>query len=55
MAALISLVGILGDPYKIPITTRNSLVILSRRVLGILEPIMIDQINTTESEFLCDL
>ena len=52
MVVLIPLVGILGDPYKIPIITRNALRRLSRRVLGILGSIMIDQTNTTESESL---
>ena len=44
MVALIPLVGILGDPYKIPIQPPiTHYVRLLRRVLGIPGSIMIDQ------------
>ena len=50
MVALIPLVGVLGDPYKISIKPRTHYFRLTRRVLGIPGSIMIDQTNATESE-----
>ena len=54
MVVLIPLVGILRDPYKIPIITRNALRRLSRRVLGIPGSIIIDHTNAMKFESVGD-
>ena len=43
MVTLIPLIIILGDPYKISITTKNTLRYIIKKILGIHGSIIIDQ------------
>jgi len=50
MVTLIPLIIILGDPYKISITTKNTLRYIIKKILGIHGSIIIDQTNAVKSE-----